>query len=337
MAHEFVVNLKEGIDIQQFFIVRQVEERLTRKGEPYLAMVLADKSGAIPCKVWSNVRQEFPGSFQTGDYVGVVGRVESYNGELQLNIKKIWTLEQILQVKKEAKDFDASLLHACTAYDRQQMWGELEDLVQEHLTGPLRDLVQRLMSDHAEAWQAAPAARHNHHAYFGGLLEHTWFVGRLAQQVAAFYPDINRELALAGAILHDIGKLKELAKPHSPEYTTVGQLLGHIVLGLEMIRQTATAIEFPDPELLLQLEHIIISHHGYQEFGSPTPPKTREALMVYFLDDLDAKLKMFEQHLKADTSERRFTAYHRLLQRELYKAIEEPGEHAEEQEMGDIN
>ena len=133
------------------------------------------------------------------------------------------------------------------------------------------------------------------------------------------YPDLNRDLVLAGAILHDLGKIKELANPPAPERTVPGHLLGHIVLGWDMVRSEAQGLEFSDPTLLLQLEHIILSHHGAVEFGSPILPKTREALLVYFLDDLDAKLKMMSQHLESDTGEGYFTSYNRVLQRNLYK------------------
>ncbi len=301
--------------------------------------MLADRSGSLKAKVWSNVLRDFPGPFRVGDYVGTVGQVGSYQGELQFTVQKIWTLEQIKQKKghlnQELKDFDVSRLHATTEYDPEQMWRELLTMVDEVLTSPLQDLVLKLMQRHAEAWQTGPAARRNHHAYMGGLLEHTWCVARLAYQTAGLYPDINRQLVVAGAILHDLGKVKELAQPYAPEYTVAGQLLGHIVLGWEMIRQEAEQIHFSDQNLLLQLEHIIITHHGQQEFGSPVLPKTREALLVYFADDLDAKLKIMEQHLKADNSEREFTTYHRLLQRELYKITLEPESQVQEEELRD--
>jgi 3'-5' exoribonuclease len=215
------------------------------------------------------------------------------------------------------------------------MWQELLIIVDEVLTPPLQDLVLNLLHRHAEVWQLHPAARRNHHAYLGGLLEHTWFVTRLAFQTAGLYPAINRQLVVAGAILHDLGKIKELAQPYAPEYTVPGQLLGHIVLGWEMIRQEAAAINFPDQNLLLQLEHIIITHHGQRDFGSPVVPKTREAMVVYFADDLDSKLKIMEQHLKADNSAGNFTPYLRLLQRELYKITLEPEDQVQAEEFNE--
>jgi len=323
MPHTFVSQLREGMAVQQYFVVRQAEERLTQHGKPYLNLQLADRTGIIRAKLWSEALREYPGPFRVGDYVGVVGFVRAYQGEPEITIQKIWTLDQIKQkkdlVNEEPKDFDLNLLHATTPHDREKMWQDLLTLANEALTPPLRDLVLNLLQANATAWQSQPAARRNHHAYVGGLLEHTWCVARLAQQIAAIYPDIHQELVVAGAILHDVGKLKELGQPHAPDYTVAGQLLGHIVLGWEMIRQEAANLSFPDQKLLLQLEHIVLTHHGQQEFGSPVLPKTREALLVYYADDLDAKLKIMEQHLQADTSEREFTPYHRLLQRELYK------------------
>jgi 3'-5' exoribonuclease len=325
MAHQFVRDLKEGVEIQQFLVVKRIETRLTKKGDPFLSLVLGDRTGTIKGKVWSDVLEKHPGPLTQGDYVGVTGRISSFNDELQLNVQFIMTLDQIRQRKKEVQDFDVTLLHPCTAYDRALMWQELLTMTQDHLDSPIKDLVLSLLQKYAEPFQVIAAARQNHHAYLGGLLEHTWFVARLAWQAVALYPSLNKDLVLAGAILHDFGKVQEISNPLVPEYTTAGQLLGHIVLGCAMVRQEAAALNFPDPVLLMQLEHIILSHHGYQEFGSPVLPKTREALVVYFMDDLDAKMKMMEQHLDLDTTEREFTGYHRLLQRELYKAVEQPG------------
>ncbi len=335
MPHTLIVHLKEGMNVQQYFVVRQVEERRTQHAKPYLNLQLADRSGIIRAKLWSEALREYPGPFRLGDYVGVVGFVRAYQGEPEITIQKIWTLEQIKQKKEldneEPKDFDPSLLHATTPYDREQMWQELLDLASTALTPPLRDLVLNLLQANETAWLNQPAARRNHHAYLGGLLEHTWHVARLAHRIAALYPDIHQELVVAGAILHDVGKLKELGQPHAPDYTVAGQLLGHIVLGWDMIRQEAANLAFPDENLLLQLEHIVLTHHGQQEFGSPVLPKTREALLVYYADDLDAKLKIMEQHLQADTSDRQFTPYHRLLQRELYKIGRETEPQPEEE------
>jgi 3'-5' exoribonuclease len=180
-------------------------------------------------------------------------------------------------------------------------------------------LVLTVLERYREEFLVCPAALRYHHPYLGGLLEHTCFVTRHALASLAIYPELNRDLVLAGAILHDLGKIKELANPPAPERTVPGHLLGHVVLGWEMVRAAAQGLEFPDPTLLVQLEHIILAHHGSLEFGSPILPKTREALLVNFLDDLDAKLKMMSQHLESDSGGGDFTSYNRALQRDLYK------------------
>ncbi len=144
-------------------------------------------------------------------------------------------------------------------------------MAEGNLRPPLRDLVLSLLNRYQEDLLVCPAARLYHHPYLGGLLEHTWSVTRHTLASLSVYPDLNPDLALAGAILHDLGKVKEIANPQAPDLTVSGQLLGHIVLGWEMVREEARALEFPDPNLLVQLEHIILSHHGSLEFGSPVP------------------------------------------------------------------
>jgi 3'-5' exoribonuclease len=319
MPHEFISHLKEGAAVHQFFLVRQVESRTDKTGNPYFSLVLGDKSGAMVARVWSKVVAKCPGPFAPGEQVGVQAQVESYKGELQLNIQYIGTVEALRALGKDLREYDPELLYQATPYDRQELWQELWQLAEGQIRQPLRQLVLNLLDRYREEFLVCPAARLYHHPYLGGLLEHTWFVARHALASLNIYPDLSRDLVLAGAILHDLGKVKELANPSAPEATVPGRLLGHIVLGWDMVRAAAQALEFSDPTLLMQLEHIILSHHGSMEFGSPIPPKTREALLVNFLDDLDAKLKMMSQHLEADTGEGDFTSYHRVLQRDLYK------------------
>jgi 3'-5' exoribonuclease len=319
VPHQLIAQLKEGAQVKQCFLVRQVESRTTKTGKPFLTLVLGDVSGTIGAKVWEDVLKRCPGPFTASDFVAVQGRVEPYQGELQINVQYLNTVEALQALGRELPDFDPALLIPTTPYDREQMFRELQELAAGHLTPPLKELVLRLLSKYEADLLERPGARNLHHPYLGGLLEHTWSVTRHALVSVSIYSELNRDLVLAGAILHDLGKIKELANPRAPERTLEGELLGHIVLGWEMVREEARALEFPDPNLLVQLEHIILSHHGSLEFGSPVLPKTREALLVYFLDDLDAKLKMMDQHLQSDSTDRDFTSYHRVLQRGLYK------------------
>ena len=292
---------------------------MDKSGNPYLSLALGDKSGAMVARVWNQVLAKCPGPFAPGDHVGVQAQVESYKGELQLNIRYINTVAALRDLGRDLQEYDPELLCQATPYDREALWQELWQLAETQIGPPLGQLVLRVLDRYREEFLVCPAALRYHHPYLGGLLEHTWFVTRHALASLTIYPELNRDLVLAGAILHDLGKVKELANPPAPERTVPGHLLGHVVLGWEMVRSEAQALNFSDPILLVQLEHIILSHHGSMEFGSPILPKTREALLVNFLDDLDAKLKMMSQHLESDTGEGDFTSYNRALQRDLYK------------------
>ena len=319
MPHQLIALLKEGDAVQQYFLVRQAEARMDKSGNPYLSLALGDKSGVMVARVWNKVLAKCPGPFAPGDHVGVQAQVESYKGELQLNIRYINTVAALRDLGRDLQEYDPELLCQATPYDREALWQELWQLAETQIRPPLGELVLRVLDHYREEFLVCPAALRYHHPYLGGLLEHTWFVTRHALASLEIYPELNRDLVLAGAILHDLGKVKELANPTAPEATVPGHLLGHVVLGWEMVRSEAQALNFPDPILLVQLEHIILSHHGSMEFGSPILPKPREALMVNFLDDLDAKLKMMSQHLESDTGEGDFTSYNRALQRDLYK------------------
>ena len=326
LAHQLVSQLKKDAPVHQFFLVRQVEERATKDGKPFLALRLGDKSGVLEARVWNEVLKKCPGPFAPGDYVAVEGRTEFYQGELQLIVSFIDTVERLRARGRKLEGFDPALLHLTTPHDREELWQELYSLAQTRLGPPLKDLVLGLLDRHREDFLSSPGAQLYHHPYLGGLLEHTWSVARHALQALAVYPGLNADLVLAGAILHDLGKVKELAQPQAPERTPAGHLLGHIVLGWEMVREEARAQEFSPPDLLLQLEHIILSHHGALEFGSPVLPQTREAMLVYYLDEIDSKLKMMDQHLESAGAQGEFTSYHRVLKRVLYKGGEPPPE-----------
>ncbi len=319
MPHQLISHLKAGDAVQQYFIVRKVDSAKTKEGNPFLSLDLGDKSGSIKAKVWSDVLAKCPGPFTPGDHVAVQGKVDSYKGELQLNVRYINTVEALRDLGRDLQEYDPELLIQATSYDREALWQELRQLAETGIRPPLGPLVLTVLERYREEFLVCPAALRYHHPYLGGLLEHTWFVTRHALASLAIYPELNRDLVLAGAILHDLGKIKELANPPAPERTVPGHLLGHVVLGWEMVRAAAQGLDFPDPTLLVQLEHILLSHHGTMEFGSPVVPKTREALLVNFLDDLDAKLKMMSQHLESDAGEGDFTSYNRALQRDLYK------------------
>ncbi|MGQ9687992.1 MAG: 3'-5' exoribonuclease YhaM family protein [Desulfobaccales bacterium] len=325
MAHRFILELRPGDTLRQFFLLRRAENRRTKDGDPFLDLELADRTGTIRGKVWKETLQKCPEPLAPCDYVAVTGIVEAYrDNPPQINIHFIDTVARLRAKGRALEDFDPDLLIPVTPHDREEMWRELRALVEDHMTSPLKDLVRALLDDHQDAWLEWPGAESYHHAYRGGLLEHTWAVARHARLALEVYPGLQADLVLAGAILHDIGKLRELTRPPCFQRTAAGGLLGHIVQGWEMVREKARALNFPDEQMLMALEHIIIAHHGAEEFGSPILPRTPEALLVYYLDEIDSKLHMAQRHLDTDFSEGDFTSYHRVLKRRLYRLPEGP-------------
>jgi 3'-5' exoribonuclease len=320
VSHYHIVNLRAGLTLKQFFLVRRVESRRTKDGKPYLALVLGDKTGAVKAMVWEETLKKCPHELAACDFVGITGLVETFQGELQINITYIEPVDHIRERGGDLQHFDPELLILSTEYNREELWRELCELAGSHINPPLQELVLAILQKYQSQIMTWPGAEFVHHAYLGGLLEHTWSVARHALRSLEVYRSLNKDLVLAGAILHDLGKIKELANPECPKRTVAGGLLGHIVLGWEMVREEARAVDFPDDDLLRELEHIIISHHGAEEFGSPVLPKTPEALLVYYLDEIDAKLHMAKRHLEVDAGDEEFTVRHYFLERRLYKS-----------------
>jgi len=329
LSHRFIIDLREGDTLKQFFLLRRVESRRTREGKPYLDLVLADRSGTIKGKAWEEALLKCSGPLAECNFVAVTGEVKAYQRAPQVTLDFIDTVDRLRAKGRPLQDFDPELLIPATLYNREEMWQDLLELIEAHIRPPLHDLVLAVLLKYQTQFLEWPGAEFVHHAYFGGLLEHTWSVVRHALRSVEVYPDLKADLVLAGAILHDVGKIKELADPNCPKRSIPGGLLGHIVLGWDMVREEARAMDFPDDQLLMELEHIIIAHHGFEEFGSPVLPKTPEAFLVYYLDDLDSKLHMAHRHLETDASEGDFTSYHRLLGRRLYRPTAPPEEDPE--------
>ena len=309
----FVDKLKEGDRFADLFLIKNVKEGETRAGKPYLVLTVMDKSGEVSGPVWDNV-VALREICVAGEVVQLTGSVQSYRDSLQLRI------DEINQVARQ--DIDLAHFYPASPRDIEQMAGELQGLVHS-VDHPLLKKLLNSFFKKGEGWhqfQQAPAAKGIHHAYIGGLLEHSLSVAKLADFLAQHYVGVDRSLLLAGALLHDIGKLQELQMDSGlVDYTVAGRLKGHLVIGSEMIAQAAGKIgDFPD-ELLQQLQHLILSHHGRQEFGSPTVPMTVEALVLSFVDDLDAKMNITEQlRRKMDTPAMGWTDYQRSLERYLY-------------------
>jgi 3'-5' exoribonuclease len=320
MPHIFISNLKPGDKLNQFFLIKRKERRRTRTGKDYLDLSLADRTGTLAAKIWSEAVDQFDPLFAEGQFAGIAGRVETYQDEPQLTIERIKGIEHLSPEQLDLAGFNPDLLVPTSSLELPSLWNQLLLWVEKEIHNPaLREMTLFLLTSHEEQWTQWPAAKIYHHAYKGGLLEHTYGVVQLAREVIKLYPELNQDLVLAGAVLHDIGKLKELEGFLSAHNTYAGQLVGHLILGWEMIREAAQGFSWDDPKLLINLEHIILSHHGQLEFGSPVLPQTREALIVNILDDMDAKLKMMTDHLEQDRGEGDFTEWHKVLKRKILK------------------
>jgi 3'-5' exoribonuclease len=320
MPHIFIADLKSGDKINQFFLIKKKERRRTKTGKDYLDLSVADRSGVMAAKIWSETVDRFDPLFAEGRFAGIAGRVETYQDDPQLTIERIKGIEHLSPEQLDLAGFNPDLLIPASPYDLSALWDQLVFWVEEGIGhGALKDLTLHLLRSHEDAWRQWPASKIYHHAYKGGLLEHTFSVVQLAREIGKLYPALNQDLLLSGAVLHDIGKLKELDGFHSAQNTFAGQLIGHVIQGWEMIREAAREFTWDDPRVLTQLEHMILSHHGQLEFGSPVLPQTREALIVNTLDDLEAKLKMMTDHLEQDRGEGDFTDWHKVLKRKILK------------------
>ncbi len=306
----------ENETVTSFFLLSQISARDKKGGGgQYLALTLADKTGSLEARMW----EEFAKSLSTcsqGCYVKAQGRIERYNGRFQISVTQ---MRSAAEHEIEITDFQPS-----TQYDVDAMWAELLGFVDGFTNEYLKHLVHSFLHDVeiGPAFRRAPAAKVLHHAWIGGLLEHVVFLLRLCARVAPQYPDeIDPDLLMTGAILHDIGKVRELAWASSFSYTTEGQLLGHITIAIGMLRERVAALPgFPD-RLRVLVEHLILSHHGRLEFGSPKLPMTPEALVFSAIDDLEAKMQNmraeFAKALEGGKRPDEVTEYSRSLERPL--------------------
>jgi len=327
MKETFVTDLIPGHAVKTTFLVRSKERKTTRSGDGYLDLELQDSTGSISAKLWNC--DDFDLDFEGDDVVQVVGEVREYQGTRQLTLRKISRCRE--------EDIDLLDYFPRTARDPEEMYSDLLERLRRMPEGPVRWLLLAVMEDPAlaEKLKLAPAAMSYHHAYLGGLLEHVCSLVKLGDQVCDHYGPLRRDLVLAGLVLHDLGKIEELSFARGFRYSTRGQLVGHISLGMEIVREKMRAIpDFP-AALKDQIEHIILSHHGKLEFGSPKEPLFPEALVVHYLDDLDSKLQSIsEQYAKDKDRPGDWTARNAALKRELLKPPVEIGEPAPSQGHG---
>lgn len=313
MKQIFVKDLTPDSTVRSPFLVQSKERKITSNGAAYLDLSLQDTTGVISAKLWDYSERTTP-AFEADDVVQVDGHVESYRGAPQLRIRKI-----TLCAPEEVNLLDYL---PRTRRDPEEMYAALVERVHRMSEGPLRVLLLSILEDAtlAEKYKLAPAAMSYHHAFLGGLLEHVSSLVALADRVADHYPWLRRDLIVAGLVLHDMGKTEELNFTRGFRYSTRGQLLGHITMALEMVQAKIHQIPNFPPELKDEIEHIILSHHGKLEFGSPKEPMFAEAMVVNFLDDMDSKLEAVRQQYAADQdSPGDWTRRNPALKRELLK------------------
>lgn len=318
MKEKFIRDFEANTVVTETFLVRSKEIRSKKSGEPYLSLVLSDKTGDLDAKMWDNV-EEFEPLFDKDQFIRAKGLLQIYRNRPQLTLHKLRRLEDS---EVNFMDFFPS-----TSKDVEKMYNELLEVVGGFQNEPLRAVMQELLLDEEvmTRLKRAPAAKSMHHAYLGGLLEHIISLCRLSLLVIQNYQNIDVDLLLTGAILHDLGKIYELSYDRGFGYTTEGQLLGHMVLELDMInRVIARHPGFP-PSLKTMIGHLIISHHGQYEFGSPKLPMTVESLLLHKLDDLDSKIQAMQWAIKRDDSlDGEWTTYNQMFQRPIFRGLKSP-------------
>ncbi|MGD0214347.1 MAG: OB-fold nucleic acid binding domain-containing protein [Terriglobales bacterium] len=302
---------QENKVVTSSFVVASKQVKAKKNGEPYLALILADRTGQIEAKMWDNV-DEFLLCFEQDDFLKIKGLINKYKNRFQLTIHKLRRMEEA--------EIDFTDYLPKSTKDIGELWRTLTEFVATFQNPHLKSLVELFMADAeiAERYRNAPAAKTLHHAYIGGLLDHVVSLFRSCDLICRNYPQVNRDLLLTGAFLHDIGKIQELTYNRAFSYTTRGQLLGHMIIELEMLQTKLAKLPGFPPEMKTLLEHLIISHHGQYDFGSPKLPMFPEALMLHYLDDLDSKMEAMRAHFEREAElEGPWTSYNASLGRPL--------------------
>jgi 3'-5' exoribonuclease len=326
----FISDLQENEFVQTPFLVADKSIRTTKNGDPYLCVTLRDRTGDIEGRGWDRAEM-LANRFDVDDFVMIRGQVSSWNDELQL------TLEDVKKLEDEAVDFADFL--PCSRWSSEAMFEQLLDEIRGGVrSDDVRRILEAIFEDDAvvDAFKTAPAATSNHHAYRGGLLEHCLSMTRMARRIcrhyAHYYPgDVNQDLVIAGCVLHDIGKIEELQFQRSFRYSTEGQLVGHITQGVEMLTEAARRLDpRPPRDLLDQIKHLILSHHGKREYGSPVKPRTPEAMLLHQIDMIDSRMNMWlghlEEHRDGVEADEEWTGYHRTLERSIFAGTPESAE-----------
>ena len=307
---KYIQEFRDGDHVAGIYLCKQKNSAVTKNGKPYDNVILQDKTGSIDCKIW-DVGSAGISEFDSLDYVDIVGEVSSFNGALQVSIKRA-------RVAGEG-EYDPKDYLPVSERDIDEMYKELMGYVGEISNHYLKALLEEFfVKDEAfiKKFKSVSAAKSVHHCFVGGLLEHTVSVANLCKYYALKYPMLKKDLVITAALLHDVGKVKEFSSFPENDYTDEGNLLGHIVMGAEMVGQKAALIDGFPQSLENELKHCILAHHGKLEFGSPKKPALIEAVALNYADDLDAKMETFKEILNA-TTEQGWLGFNRLFESNL--------------------
>ncbi|MCC8151070.1 MAG: HD domain-containing protein [Lachnospiraceae bacterium] len=312
----YIETLREGERISEVYLCRQKQTFLTKAGKPYDSLLLQDKTGTLDAKIW-DVNSNGIEDFDSLDYLYIMGDVTSFQGKLQLNIKRVKRVEE--------SSVNAVNYLPVSEHDIPQMYRELTAYIGQFQNPWLRKLAESffLDADFAEQFQFHSAAKSVHHGFVGGLVEHTLHVVQICDFLCKLYPMLNRDLLLTAAMFHDIGKLQELSKFPANDYTDDGQLLGHIVMGVMKVQEHIDAIEGFPKRTATELIHCILAHHGELEYGSPKKPALMEAVALSFADNSDAKLETMKEALSAvPAGNLEWQGYNRLMESNIRRTGE---------------
>jgi len=318
----FVSEIKQpNVEIASLFVASEKQMRTARNGTVYLDLRLTDKTGEISAKMWENAVQASAG-FQSGDVVYLRARTEIYKERMQLSVTEIMAVPR--------GGFDPGDFLPVCPFDLELLSERLNKLVAGMSEGPLRRLCEAILADPEimTRFKLAPAAKSMHHAYIGGLLEHTVSVMTLAYRICNHYPELDRDLLIAGAFVHDIGKIDEYVYDTHIDYSDAGRLIGHLVMGTQIIEDKVRAIEGFPAETSLLLKHLILSHHGETQFGAVRLPSSREAFALHEADDLDAKINAISRILASPGDEdSRWTGFETIFGRRFFRGFPDQNEH----------
>lgn len=309
----YINELFEGENVVEHYLCKNRQSLKSKNGKTYLSLKLQDKTGMVDAKVW-DVTNDIK-SFEENDFIKVDGSVILYQNAIQLNVRKIR--------KSMEGEYDPQDFIPCSEKDLDAMYKELMGYIDTIESSYIKQLLVEIFYHHpivSKRFQTHSAAKSVHHGYRGGLLEHTLSVTQICDFSAPRYKHVDRDILLASAMLHDVGKVLELSEFPVNDYTDDGQLLGHLIIGSEMIRDAAAKIEGFPKQLETLLKHCMLSHHGEYEYGSPKLPKTIEAFILHCADNLDAKTKVIEEMLDNDNTQGSWAGYQKMLQRSIRKS-----------------